>query len=381
LGAVTFECAGAETWVKTGAPSNDWSTVACSADGTIVLAAAAPARSGQIYISTNSGADWSVTGAPILNWYSIACSADGTRVIAAAYGRGIYTSADAGVTWASNNIANIVNGAWESVSLSADGLRAFAVPRANYVMNYTTNFGTTWQRTTNSLADLISVAASADGTFGVASDTQGRAATTTNLGATWSTNIKVSPMQGTWVVHLSASADGRRLLSAAMFGGVYTSTNRGLTWASNSLPSNSSWYATASSADGGILTVAGQKGLMYSSTNSGATWESNSAPSLLWQAVASSADGNVVFAAPANGEIWVRRTTPTPRLSIVSTVPGPLLSWIVPSADFTLQRAVDLVAPHWTDVTNVPVLNLTNLQNQVMLPWGKKLEIYRLREN
>src|SRR6267142_891633 len=188
-------------------------------------------------------------------------------------------------------------------------------------------------------------------------------------------------MQGTWVVHLSASADGRRLLSAAMFAGVYTSTNRGLTWASNSLPSNSSWYATASSADGGILTVAGQKGLMYSSTNSGVTWESNSAPGLFWQSVASSADGSVVFAAPANGEIWVRRTIPTPRLSIVSTVPGPLLSWVVPSADFTLQRAVDLFAPHWANVTNVPVLNLTNLQNQVTLPWGKKLEIYRLREN
>jgi len=301
--------------------------------------------------------------------------------VAGSYGGGIYTSADAGVTWASNNIPNVINGAWESVSLSADGLRTFAVPRGNYIMNYTTNFGTTWQRTTNNLADLISVAASADGTFGVASDTQGRAATTTNLGATWSTNIKVSPMQGTWVVHLSASADGRRLLSAAMFGGVYTSTNRGLTWASNSLPSNSSWYATASSADGGILTVAGQKGLMYSSTNSGVTWESNSAPGLFWQSVASSADGSVVFAAPANGEIWVRRTIPTPRLSIVSTVPGPLLSWIVPSADFTLQRAVDLVAPHWTEVTNVPVLNLTNLQNQVTVPWGEKLEIYRLREN
>jgi photosystem II stability/assembly factor-like uncharacterized protein len=346
-----------------------------------VVAAANPLRAGPIYISTNSGADWSVTSAPILNWYSIACSADGTKLVAAAYGRGIYTSGDAGVTWVSNNIPPIVNGAWESVSLSADGLRAFAVPRGNYVMNYTTNFGTTWQRTTNNLADLICVAASADGTFGVASDTQGRTATTTNLGGNWSVPVKVSPMQGTWVVHLSASADGRRLLSAAMFGGVYSSTNGGLTWTSNSLPSNSSWYATASSADGSRLTAAAQKGLVYSSTNSGATWESNSAPGLIWQSAACSADGNVVFAAPSNGEIWVRRTIPNPRLNIVPTAPGPLLSWIIPSADFKLQRAADLVAPHWINVTNVPVLNLTNLQNQVTVPWGGKLEIYRLRED
>jgi hypothetical protein len=58
-----------------------------------------------------------------------------------------------------------------------------------------------------------------------------------------------------------------------------------------------------------------------------------------------------------------------------------MLSWIIPSADFTLQRAADLLAPHWNDVTNVPVLNLTNLQNQVTLPWGEKLEFYRLRGN
>jgi hypothetical protein len=166
-----------------------------------------------------------------------------------------------------------------------------------------------------------------------------------------------------------------------MSGGVYTSTNHGLTWRSNSLPSNSSWFASACSADGSLLTVATQKGLIYSSTNSGATWQSNNAPALLWQSVASSADGSVVFAAPSNGEIWMRRTTPAPKLNIVFTTPGPLLSWIVPSADFTLQRAATLVAPHWTDVTNVPVPNLTNLQNQAAVPWGGNLEFYRLREN
>src|SRR5215831_2360260 len=104
LGLVTFESASGQVWVKTGAPSNYWSAVTCSADGMIVLAATAPVRAGPIYISTNSGANWSVTGAPILNWYSVACSADGTKFIAAAYGNGIYTSGDTGVTWTSNNI-------------------------------------------------------------------------------------------------------------------------------------------------------------------------------------------------------------------------------------------------------------------------------------
>jgi hypothetical protein len=55
-----------------------------------------------------------------------------------------------------------------------------------------------------------------------------------------------------------------------------------------------------------------------------------------------------------------------PKLNLVST---------------TLQRATSLGAPQWTEVTNVPVLNLTNLQNQVTVPWGGKVEFYRLREN
>jgi len=379
LVAVACEPARSQTWIATGAPSDEWSAVACSADGSLVVAASNPGRAGQIYVSTNSGTNWSVASAQAVNWDSVACSADGTRAAASSYGGGIYLSTDVGMTWTSNNVPGVVNGGWESVSLSADGLKMFAVPRGNYVMYSTTNFGGTWQRRTNNLADLISVAASADGRFAVASDTQGRAATTTNLGANWGTNVKVSPMQGTWVVHLSASADGQRLVGAAMFGGVYTSTNRGLTWSSNSLPSNSSWDATASSADGAKLIAAAQKGLMYSSTNSGTTWESNSVPGFLWQSVASSADGNVVFAASSNGGIWVRRETPRPVLKISSLPSGPVVSWVIPSANFALQRAETLGAPGWTEVTNVPSLNLTNLQEQVTFPWGGMAQMLRLR--
>src|SRR6267142_133119 len=60
------ETASGQIWMKTGAPSNSWSAVACSANGTTVVAACNPARAGQIYVSTNSGADWSVTSAPTL---------------------------------------------------------------------------------------------------------------------------------------------------------------------------------------------------------------------------------------------------------------------------------------------------------------------------
>jgi photosystem II stability/assembly factor-like uncharacterized protein len=51
------------------------------------------ADGGGVYTSTNSGATWTQTGAPTtLYWHSIASSADGTKLVAAAYGAGIYTA-------------------------------------------------------------------------------------------------------------------------------------------------------------------------------------------------------------------------------------------------------------------------------------------------
>jgi hypothetical protein len=52
------------------------------------------------------------------------------------------------------------------------------------------------------------------------------------------------------------------------------------------------------------------------------------------------------------------------------------LSWIVPSMNFVIQQSPDLV--NWTDMTNQPVLNLTNLQNELVLPLSSSNMFYRL---
>jgi len=51
----------------------------------------------------------------------------------------------------------------------------------------------------------------------------------------------------------------------------------------------------------------------------------------------------------------------------------------VPSANFVLQQNTDLSMTNWTDVTNAPVLNLTNLQNQVTQPVPDGNSFYRLK--
>jgi hypothetical protein len=50
----------------------------------------------------------------------------------------------------------------------------------------------------------------------------------------------------------------------------------------------------------------------------------------------------------------------------------------VPSTSFVLQENSDLTTTNWTTVTTPPTLNLTNLQNQVMVPVPTGNRFYRL---
>jgi hypothetical protein len=66
-------------------------------------------------------------------------------------------------------------------------------------------------------------------------------------------------------------------------------------------------------------------------------------------------------------------------LRIASRSTDIILSWVVPSLDFVLQENSTLAANNWTDVTNTPALNLTNLQYQVMVPASAGNRFYRLK--
>src|SRR6478736_4914210 len=77
-------------WTPTSAPKTNWNAVACSADGTKIVAVASSRNfdffdGGPIYFSVNSGADWTQTSASSLNWTAVGLSADGTRMVAGAY--------------------------------------------------------------------------------------------------------------------------------------------------------------------------------------------------------------------------------------------------------------------------------------------------------
>jgi len=56
---------------------------------------------------------------------------------------------------------------------------------------------------------------------------------------------------------------------------------------------------------------------------------------------------------------------------------GLVISWTAPTANFILQQSSDLA--NWSSVTNAPILNITNLQDQVILPISQSQSFYRLK--
>jgi len=372
----------AQTWVQTGAPVNEWQSVASSADG--VKLVAVTSYTNAIYTSTNSGTYWTSNNALRKEWWSVASSGDGTKLIAAAsYDLGgLYTSTNSGATWASNNIPP---NAWVSVASSADGAKLIAVAGGGQVLGpiYTSpDTGATWVSNSLTVDNWESVACSADGNKLVAGDASGRIFTSTNSGITW---MQPSSLSG-FVYSLASSVDGNRLIASSHTASgqsiVYTSTNSGNNWVSNNLSlSNSGGVSVASSVDGTKLCVVSQTKGIYSSTDSGATWISNNAPDQVWEAVASSADGNKMVACTLKsipGGIWISQTTPSPQLNLSSSNGNIDFSWLVPSTNFVLQQSSDLNADDWTTLTNQPALNFTNLQEQLTLAPTNSHSFFRL---
>ena len=231
------------------------------------------------------------------------------------------------------------------------------------------------------------IASSADGLRLIAASATsviGSLYVSTNAGTNW-TKVTTAPTAHWYSV--ASSASGNQLLACSYPGNVYISTNGGVNWAQTMLPTNN-WNSVAESADGtkavalansGSATFGTGSGGIFTSTNSGTTWVSNDMPSASWTCAAMSADGNEFIAAmgyPSTaGGIYVSQTTPAPVLNL-SAPDNTLISWLIPSLDFTLQQSPNLL--NWTDVTNQPVLNLTNLQNQVTLPPPDGNSFFRL---
>ncbi len=360
----------AQTWTQSSAPSLDWLSLACSADGSHLLAGGNSA----LCTSTNGGADWTTNNVPVHTWRCVACSADGSQLAAAVgypdTGR-IYLSTNYGGLWTTSS-APVKQ--WVLLEMSADGTKLMALPGGGPLYT-SSDSGMTWATNALPTTALTGIASSLNGNQWVALKGGGSVFVSTDFGASWASNNIHGGLLD--MPCLGASADGSTLVAAQGGNGgfIYTSTNAGSSWTTNTL--RDVWLSAAASADGHRLIAAGYDWI-YTSTNSGVTWISNNAPRLSWGAVASSADGNTLIAAAFPGGIYTWHTTPSPSLNI-NLAPAHsnlALSWRIPSTSFVLQQSSDLA--NWSDATNAPLLDLTNLQNQVVIPLSGSNGFYRL---
>jgi hypothetical protein len=337
---------------------------------------------------------WTQTAAPAETWRSIACSSDGTRLIAAG-DEGIYGSLDGGLTWLFLNATPS-----GSVACSADGTKIIA--SASGAVYTSTDSGATWQQHALTSDDQYYVASSADGTNLVAvgyGGIFGSIYLSTNSGATWNTPEGPADFWlGSLWSAIASSADGTRLVAAAeasevggsfLPGPIYISTNSGVSWMLSGAPSNV-WYSVASSADGAKLVAAayagpsqiGGTGLIYTSADSGLTWTNVSPATNYWMSVASSSDGTHLIAvslfdhgAQNPGVIW--RSTNSGVNWNEDTLTG-YFNASGTSADGTKLAVTDVardqiytlgepgaIAP---DV--LPILSIATVGNQLSLSWG-----------
>jgi hypothetical protein len=387
---ISFSCllfsgnfGAAQTWMQTGAPSNYWTSIAASADGSKLTGVG----NNVCYSSTNSGTTWTSNNVPAFgNGTLLTASADGMHLVAATDNTGeIDVSTNGGLNWKKST--NYFEAAWTSLTSSGDG-KNVVLTEAAPLVRASTNWGATWYPLVAlPLCNICSespqyATISADGhCLTIAGP--GNIFTTTNFGNTWTTNNLSTPWR-----EMAASADGKKLITAPYGANIYTSTNSGSTWIEQTNSPDLLWWSCASSADGtklaAISGTAGGTGVIYTSADSGVTWVSNSVPSQQWHQIVSSADGNKLFAIVngndpvAAGGIWTLQTTPSPQLNLSPSNGDLNFSWTVPSTNFILQQSPGLGPNNWTSPTNLPALNLSNLQEQLTLTPTNASGFFRL---
>ncbi len=207
-------------WTLTSAPANfhSWDSVASSADGTTIVAAGAQALTHQIYTSMDSGSSWNLASVPNLSWYSVACSTNGTKMVALAWQTNVvYTSADSGVTWVSNTIPN---NWWYAVASSGDGTKLVAAAESPSGVIYTsTNSGAGWVSNSVPNWNWLSVASSSDGNKLTAVGPNA-IFTSANAGMNWVSN-SIPGDPGNYCASVASSADGNRLVVVAATGKIF----------------------------------------------------------------------------------------------------------------------------------------------------------------
>jgi hypothetical protein len=186
--------------------ARSWSSVASSFDG-VKLIATTDGASGQVFTSEDSGVTWTSRLTLSGMWSSCACSATGSNVVASSsILTNLATSTNGGLTWSQSTVSNAFP--IPVLALSADGTWLIAGPRIS------PDFGTTWIGATGPAKGFASCSADGSRIFkAINSGTPGRGEVDMSLdsGFTWS----ICPLPQGNFNGVACSADGSTVVAVA----------------------------------------------------------------------------------------------------------------------------------------------------------------------
>ena len=111
------------TWTErqpAGASNEDWRAAASDSDGSNLLAGE---YNGNLYTSSNGGANWALSKSGAKPWKAIASDSDGSYLIAGEQGGRLYVSSDSGASWTQVFPAGASDELWYAAASNAGGGR------------------------------------------------------------------------------------------------------------------------------------------------------------------------------------------------------------------------------------------------------------------
>lgn len=234
---------------------------------------------------------------PVNTWQGIVANFDGTRMYAtsdsipAASGSsgGVYTSADAGLSWVKLNMPGGVD-YWRGIATSADGKNVATANGSTGAIFTSNDFGVTWTNR-GQAGTWTTISMSASGAVIFAAQASGGQNVLSTDGG-----VSFAPVgaSGTYF-GIAVAAEGAYLYAAKNTGLVFKSTDSGASWASVGLPAGN-WAGLAASANGKYIAVIDlSTRSLYQSSDFGLTWKLNRGVLANGTSVSMSADGKNVF--------------------------------------------------------------------------------------
>jgi hypothetical protein len=234
-------------------------------------------QGGNIWLSTNYGANWVNYGLSYLNkkWTSIASNSNGQYLAAATEDGDIWRSSNSGVTWSIS--LNNVGAKCNAITSDSTGQYLAAATDNGYIWR-SSNSGVTWTISQNSVGTKCNaITSDSTGQYLAATVNNGLGQggniwLSTNYGESW-VNYGLSYLNQNWT-SIASNSDGNYLIACSeQVGGnginsIWYSTDRGISWTqTNTSDTTSVWRTIAINSSGQHIAVAGQNTNIYTGYN------------------------------------------------------------------------------------------------------------------